>query len=61
MIKKKDLEINELKRQLERSKETEVGLFEKIEALEERNNEVLKSYENYKSLLINILYEKTPR
>ena len=61
MIKKKDLEINELKRQLERSKEKEVGLFEKIEALEERNNEVLKSYENYKSLLINILYEKTPR
>ena len=49
--KKKDLEINDLKRQLERSKEKESGLLEKIEALEERNNEVLKSYENFKRLL----------
>ena len=50
MEKKKNLEINDLKRLLERSKEKEALLNEKIKALEERNNVTLQSYERLKVL-----------
>ena len=50
MDKKKDLEINDLKRLLERSKEKEALLNEKIKALEDRNNVTLQSYERLKIL-----------
>ena len=44
------MEINDLKRLLERSKEKEALLNEKIKALEERNNVTLQSYERLKVL-----------
>ena len=50
MEKKKNLEINDLKRLLERSKEKEALLNIKIKALEERNNVILQSYERLKVL-----------